>query len=489
MLEETVAIHDKFRFEIKMAYEIEADQEKSSYDIDTYFFIPYNLGINHTTYTREIFYKDIQTYIRLKTPTLLLRQINESETTPLIRLENSIQTLREQRNKITRTEYEYHVKMVCSIIKSALRDHVLFIEKQLPAEWESLFHEFIAEARKILAGYRELKPLINVPIISEKSLAIYRFGDEFISLNVEDYAFKLLKLLEKTTATKTKGLKNLLVVLIDQELKYRISAGYQAVNNEKLKHEILIYRQGVLKKYIGSALFLDTRRESEGKLIEQILYGLAAGLSMLLATLVAFYAQKYYGNLTFPLLAVLVVSYIFKDRLKEILRVYLIHKLTRFIFDHKTNIYGEEKLKIGICKEAFRFVRDEDLPAKIKKIRQREHITDVENSWRGEKVIYYRKQVKLFSQRLKQAYPDYEFDGVNDIFRFNVNRFLIKMDDPIKRIFSLKDNQVVSTSGNRVYHINLIQKISRDSKASYKRFRLVLTRKGIQRIEPVESVY
>lgn len=489
MLDELVTIHDKFRFEIKMAYELAPDSDRTSYDIDTYFFIPYNLGINHTTYTREIFYKDIQSYIRLKTPSMLLRQINSDEITPLSRLKNAIQTLHHTRNKITRGAYEYHVKMVCSIIKSALRDHVLFIGKKNPAEWERLFAEFVTESQKIIASYRELKSLINVPIISEKSLAIYRFGDEFISLNVEIYAFKLLKLLEKAPSAKIKSIKNLLVTFIDQELKYRIAAGYQSVNNEKLKHEILIYRQGVLKKYIGSALFLDTRRENEGKVLEQVLYGLVAGLSMLIATLAAFYAQKQYGNLTFPLLAVLVVSYIFKDRLKEILRVYLLHKLTPFLFDHKTDIYGDEKTKIGICREAFRFVRDEDLPAKINKIRKREHITDVENRWRGETVIYYRKQVKLFSRKLKQAYPDYEFDGVNDIFRFNVNRFLIKMDNPVKKIFSLKEGRVIANSGNRVYHVNLIQKISRDSKATYRRFRLVLTRKGIKRIEPVDAAF
>ena len=488
MLEETLAIHDKFRFEIKLGYQIEGGQERTSYDIDTYFFIPYNLGINRSTYTREIFYKNLQSYIRLKTPILLLRQINEPGTTPLSRLKGSIQTLLEQRNKFTRANYEYHVKMVCNIIKSALRDHVLFTLKSLPTDWVALIQEFITEANKIVSGYRDLKPLLNVPIISDKSLAIYRFGDEFISLNVENCAFKLLKLLEKNSRPEIIMLKESLAELIRQERSYRIAAEYQTEDDEKSKYEIFIYRQGVLKKYIGSALFLDTRTETEGRLIEQILYGLAAGLAMLFATLIAFYAQQHYGNLTFPLLAALVVSYIFKDRIKEITRIYLLHKLTKFLFDHKTNIYGGGKVKIGVCKEGFRFVADEDLPAKIRKIRKREHITDVENRWRGEKVIHYRKHVDLFSKRLKKASQDYEFEGVNDIFRFNVNRFLTKMDNPVKKIYNLIDNQVTGIPGNRVYHINLIQKVSGDNKVSYKRFRLILTRKGIKRIEQVESV-
>lgn len=487
MFEDSVAIHDNFRFEIKLSYQIAKSQKKTAYDIDAYFFIPYNLGINRETYTREIFYKDIQSYIRLKTPIMVLRQINEPETTPLTRLEESIQALLKQRNKLTRKNYEYHVKMVGCIIRSALRDHVNFTMKSLPADREYLIQEFVAESKKILQSYRALKPLLNVPIISEKSLAIYRFGDEFISLNVENCAFKLVKLLDKNVKSGIKALKNSLFELIDQEYKYRIAAEYQSDVDEKSKYEIFIYRWGVLKKYIGSALFLDTRTETEGRLLEQILYGLAAGFAMLIATLIAFYAQKYYGNLTLPLLAIIVVSYIFKDRIKEILRIYLLNKLAKFIFDHKTNIYGTGKVKIGICKEAFRFVKDEELPEKIKKIRKREHITEVENRWRGEKVIYYRKQIKLSSRQLKKVYQDYEFEGVNDIFRFNINRFLNKMDNPVKKIYQLKDNEVRAISGNRVYHINLIQKISRDDQASYKRFRLILTRKGIKRIEQVES--
>lgn len=140
---------------------------------------------------------------------------------------------------------------------------------------------------------------------------------------------------------------------------------------EDADNEILIFRQGVLKKYIGSVLFLDTQRESEGKFLEQILVGGAAGLAMVFATLVAFYAQKEFGNFTLPLFALLVASYIFKDRIKELSRIYFVNKLNKYRFDHKTDIFGDEGKRVGTCKEAINFVPEYKLPRKIRTFRKK----------------------------------------------------------------------------------------------------------------------
>ncbi len=83
-------------------------------------------------------------------------------------------------------------------------------------------------------------------------------------------------------------------------------------------NEAIVFKRGVLKKYISSFLFLDTNWKPEGKILEQLLIGFAAGLSMVFATLIAFYAQEKYGNLTLPFFSFLVVGYIFKDRIKEL---------------------------------------------------------------------------------------------------------------------------------------------------------------------------
>lgn len=488
MIEKSVKIHDKFQFEIKLGYKINKDQQKTSYDIDTYFFIPNSLGINRHTYTKTIFYKDIQSYIRLKTPTLLLRQIADPGSTPISRLRESIDNLLEKRDKPARKDFEYHVKMVCSIVKSALRDHVEFSAKSSAADLPHLVSEFVSQSWELVKLYRDLKPVLNVPTTTDKTLAIFGFGDEYLSQNIELHGFRLLKQLEQSGAGDTGLLVEQLTELVKSESAYRVSCNYHEAPDEgnDRGNEALIYRRGVLKKYIGSVLFLDTHKEVEGRFLEQLFIGVAAGLSMVFATLVAFFAQIKFGNFTLPLFTFLVLGYIFKDRIKELSRGYFIKKLSKTRFDHKTNIYSDERCKIGVCKEAVSFIRESELPGQIKRIRKKDHMTEIENRWRDERIIFYRKQVNLFSGRLKSVYKEFNIEGVNDILRFNVNRFLAKMDNPSRKIYTLKGDEVHILSGDRVYHFNLIIKITMEMKTIYKRVRIILNRNGIKRIEEID---
>lgn len=488
MIENNVKIHDRFQFEIKLGYKIEKNQPKTAYDIDTYFFIPNSLGINRYTYTKTIFFKDIHSYIRLKTPTLLLRQIADPSSSPISRLSDSIDNLLVKRDKPASEDFEYHIKMVCSIVKSALRDHVEFSAKRPAADLSHLIGEFVSQSRKLIKQYRDLKPTLNVPTTTEKTLAIFGFGDEFISQNIDLYGFRLLKQLQQPEAGDTTHLKKKLIELVKSESAYRVSCNYHEAPDEDNDrcNEALIYRRGILKKYIGSVLFLDTHKEAEGRFLEQLIIGVAAGLSMVFATMVAFFAQIKFGNFTFPLFTLLVLSYIFKDRIKELSRTYFIKKLNKSRFDHKTNIYNDEQSKIGVCKEAVNFIRESELPGKIKRIRKKDHMTEIENRWRDEKVIVYRKQVKLFSKKLKSVYKEFNIEGVNDILRLNVNRFLTKMDNPSRKIYTLKNDDVHTLSGDRVYHFNLIIKIAMEKNSIYKRVRIIMNRSGIKRIEEID---
>lgn len=488
MLEKNIRIHDKYQFEIKLNYKIKKNQKKTAYKIDTFFFIPYSLGINRHTYSKTIFYKDIHNYIRLKTPTMLLKQIVHSGNSPLSRLRSSIHSLVEKRDKDSRQHFELQVKMVGSITKSALRDHVNFIKRNsINADIPRLIEEFINESRELLEQYRALWPLLNVPTVAEKSLAIFRFGDEFLSTKVEANCFRLLKFMDREKNGEFTQHRAALTRLIHTETQYRITHHFPTSTLTEHDKEELVYRRGVLKKYIGSALFLETARTAEGKFMDQVIMGIAAGLAMVFATLVAFFAQIKFGNLTMPLFALLVLSYIFKDRFKELARTYFVTKLRKFRFDLKTAIFSDERKKLGIFKDGINFVDEAHLPEIIVKARKKEHITDVENRWRGEEVIYYKKHVTLFAKQLKKVFNEYDIEGVNDIIRFNIFRFLNKMDSPSKKIYALEADYLNHLHCDRVYHLNIIIQISREEKNHLHRYRIILNRDGIKRIEKVNT--
>ena len=323
------------------------------------------------------------------------------------------------------------------------------------------------------------------PIIDGKIFSIYLFADEYLSLLIESYTYELLELLKEKEITNSEEYKNKLLSLIKSEIDYRKENQYPSIPDEYSDNEGLIFRSGVLKKYMGSVLFLNTRIKEEGEFLEQLVFALAAGVAMLFATAIAFFSQNKFGSLSLPLLMALVISYIFKDRIKELTRLYLWNKIHHVLFDHKMNIYSDPKNKIGWCKESFTFIKERKIPKKIMQLRDRDHITEIENGWVGEKTILYRKRIKIFRKKFQQMYHDLHVESINDIMRLNVLKFLSKMDNPKKGVYVCDGESYRKISGKRVYHLNMIMKYSTKDKSLWKRFRIVLSRSGIKRIEEV----
>ncbi len=481
MIEENIEIHDRYQFELKLAYKLNKEKLYNYYNIETYLFFPINLGINKRTYKREQFYTDIHSYIRLKTPEVLLKNIIEGNGSPCMKLKNATIAL-EKGDKRAIGIWEYHTKMFLSIFRTALRDHVLFtLEKEHDKDIKYLLEEYIKRIKDITKTYRNLRKFVNIPTLPPNIFNLYLMGDEFISLSIEGFTYELLEGLKGRYEVYTKEL----IALIKDEIVYRKEQGFPSIPDKNSDNETYLFRKGVLKKFASSVLFLDTHHEKEGKLIEQLFYSFAAGLAMVFATLVAFYTQKKYGQYTFPLFIALVISYMFKDRIKELTRIYFAKKLRKYFFDHKTEIFVPGGKKIGLCRERFSFVKEKNVNPEVLKIRNRDSFTNIENDLLGEEIIYYRKFIKLYPKEIEKAYRDYTINGIDDIIRFNITSFLKRMDDPEKPIFILTDNGYEKTLGQRVYHVNMIIKFTTENEVKYKRFRLILTRRGLKRIEKV----
>lgn len=84
--------------------------------------------------------------------------------------------------------------------------------------------------------------------------------------------------------------------------------------------EEYVYREKMLKKYASEVLFFDVHRSNVAKRTEHLLYALAAGIAMVIATGIAFFGQTRFGGLTTSLFVLLVVGYMLKDRVKDFFR-------------------------------------------------------------------------------------------------------------------------------------------------------------------------
>ena len=249
MIEETINIHDKYQFELKLGYKIFEGNKDSIYNIEMYFFIPNSLDINRHTYKKKNFYNDIQTYIRLKTPNVILRNI-VNDNSPFDKLKLSFENLSNSPNDIAITNYVHQVKMFCCILRSALRDHVNFISTQKNIDdAEALINEYIKDVQKIRNHFRDLHKIINIPGISSKLYSYYTFGDEYISHVIEDYTYRLIEDIKKIDSNKIEKYNRSLYEIIEDEIKYREKNKIPSIPRENSDNEELIFRKSVLKKY------------------------------------------------------------------------------------------------------------------------------------------------------------------------------------------------------------------------------------------------
>lgn len=490
MIEQSVRIHDRHQVELKLAYTLGDFEKVKAYDISLFFFIPVSLGVTPATYSKREFFNDLTANIRVKTPTFLLRDVATGSDCPLKKVELALTLLARQPDKHSMADCDRKLKMFCCILKSALRDHVGALRSRTSInDQRDIAEQFLSNVSDVTKKFRSLRTIINVPTVSKEFFSRFLFADEFISLMIESYAYELLEAMRTSENGVFDTYKSRLLEFVGTEITYRSENSYPSVPDEKGSNEVLVFRKSVLKKFFESVLFLGVRTEREGTLMEQSVYALAAGLSMIFATTIAFLFQRTYGNLTLPVFVALVVSYMFKDRIKELLRLFLNTKVRRLFFDRRQRIFADPLAseRIGVCRESFDFVKDKRLPANIWRLRSRDHLTEIENGWVGETVVLYRKRIALLPGWFKRTASDYRIDGINDILRVNLSKFLLRMDEPRKPLWINTGSEYHAITGDRVYHINLVVQCRSGESRNEQRFRIVMNKEGIQRIELVNG--
>ncbi|MBT3260971.1 hypothetical protein HN362_01970 [bacterium] len=488
MIEDKINIHDKHQFELQLGYDLNPLNQNSNFNLDIYLFFSSNLGLNPHTYTTQNFYSDLQNYTRLKTPNILLKNIYETQNSPLNKLKKNFKDFTlVQNQKADPENYYSQIKLFCCTFKNALKEHTDFImSKKDQKDIEYLIKEYILHINNILEEYHSLRKIINVPIIKEKMFTVYQYGEEYLTYLTEDFTFPLIEWVKNIKNSKLQKETETLFIFIKQIQNSRKSYRQYINNQEELNnnHEKLIYRKNMLKKYMSTTLYLTTYRKKSGKLIEQAVMSISAGLAMFFATIIAFAAQMKYGMFTTNFFIILIISYMFKDRIKEISKFYFNIKLRNFLFDHVTNLYNNLKQKIGGSKESFGFIDITKVPSGILKIKNKDLVTKIDAEI-DENVILYKRQIKINTKPFQKAYKSDHIDGIQEIFRFNIQKFLKRMDDPKKTLYLTTEDKYEKIHGDRVYYLNMVIKYTQDENYFFNSFRITLNQNGIKKIKKI----
>ncbi|MGL5682489.1 MAG: hypothetical protein ACRDDZ_05450 [Marinifilaceae bacterium] len=482
MIDINVQIHDKFSIEFKVGYMVDLRLQENDFITNIWMFIPSSLDINSYTYGKEQFYKDVTSHIRLITPIYDLGVLDSDQAMPWLYLTRAITALMENATDATLADYEYQIKMYGAIVKSALRkrmDELLYDHRNRDKRVERT----IKQISSIASRYRTALSLMDVNSLMPNVLDYYRFADEFISNTIEQQSYRFLEEVRGGDLEEIEKCKQLVKELIAGEVRYKKQQGFMTASLEDVKrNRTLIYRRRELKKYIESQLYLGYSKKKDGQITEQVYYSIAAGLSMIFATTVAFSFQSKYGNFTMPLFIALVVSYMLKDRIKELMRYYFVKKMSKRYFDNKTTIHVKHAI-LGWMKESADFVSERNIPQYIIQKRGRSSLLEADNRITKEKILLYRKQLRI-NGTLLDSTSNYVTSGINNILRFNLWNFIQKMDNPEIPVPVLDaDKNITYVMGEKVYYVNFLLQFKCDGIENFRRYRITMSRDGIKEIE------
>jgi len=523
-------VHDRYQVEIKFEYPISKDRPRESFRVDTYFYIPNSLGIRPDSYAQNEFYQDLQTYTRYGTPTIPLEALldEKNDRSPFSRVAAQKQALLTgQGHAEAAQRVEYELRILGCIFRGETRAQGRRISVCLakpglhPKDFQdaaAMCGRFLAESTQVVAHLRELQRTFLIPNLPKHVDRAFRYVDESMSVQLESVCGKVYRsfaqVAEDAPVEALEAARKLATAMQSEE-SYRREAGYPtAVDTSNgpaaaRSNEYFLYRIGVLKKYVQSTLFLSVEKHQGSRSLLYTIYATAAMGAMSFFVILLWLLQDIAPINSIPYMFLAVVAYAFKDRIKESLKRYFSERMTGILRDRESELLDRAPSRsvVGRIAEAVSFLPLERVPIAVQEKRAPDELFDLAEDSAPETIIKYQKTIELYSDEVFKLHQ--RVDHLNEIVRFNVRKLLVRMDDP-KKGLSISESSdpegwyppEESGNGNKhaaltpllrvratkVYHVNMILGISVMNErgtwiTDQEKFRLVLSRDGIERVE------
>ena len=463
MLIDAIKQHGKKQIEVKQKIRITDKTKKLKYRVDTFFIFPGALQITENNFNKEEFKHNLKCYLSL------------SEQSPS--LDGLIKELTDPRSSLSsEEELDDFFRRFCLKYKTALQERSRFLmEKQkLSAEETEMF---LRTVNKLLEEFRKMK---SSRVNSERLVQLLEKLDEYLTVVT---AFCLRDLNEVCVGEP----RNKILSFWQKVEEYRESRFPIEIIEGESKESAFLMQWSFLKKFVQSSLFLDIRYKQGAPLLTHSIYGSAAALSMLFATVVAFFYQDRYGSLSRNLFFALVIAYIFKDRFKEIVRDWLSNVIfRRWIPDRRLFIFMGKK-KVGSAKENFGFVSLKELPIAGKDIFHGDTSLLSEHFRHSKLTPFACDSVFRYSREITLAASEFPDEAcLIDIIRFNISEFLHNLGATSEGLPFFCENGK-SPKGEKLYNIYLFRSFSIGEKSDSEVIRVTVNAKAVRRITIVKS--
>lgn len=482
-----IYFRDRWQFEQKYDFLPDPTVDRNDYTQEFYFFIPSSLQINESTYSTKQFYRDLTNLIRLKTPVFTLEELADLtfHPSPLARI-NAIKKSRQSSKNLNKIENE--LKLLGNVFRSALRKRCRDLARILN---QDRIDEFVYQANSLCDEIHLFRNIYE----NQKSEICDTWKQESLHEHI-DYLSRfldhctdqyLVQLLERIRTKHNEKLNKIDQEITDSLLTSQTNISLDTQKMEK-EGERVVYTKSLLDKFFLDSLLLNIDHFSPRKKYQNIIGAVSAGIAMLVFSLLLMWQGQYFLIDSTPFIVLTIVLYILKDRIKEGIRGTTSHRYLGWISDYTTKIRSHDKTHtLGVLREKFSFIHENEVPNEISGIRNREFHTVVESFKRPESILYYQKKMRIYRKP-----HDFETRRymMNLIFRFNIRHFLDKASNPFSsyNVLDSETGELKTMSLPKVYHLNLIVKTTIEKgdhpvKYELMKVRVVADKNGIKRIE------
>jgi hypothetical protein len=220
-----------------------------------------------------------------------------------------------------------------------------------------------------------------------------------------------------------------------------------------------------------------------------MLAGTAAAIAMTFATLAAIFAETFFLKNSMQWALLVIIAYVFKDRIKEGLRAFFIRVVPRVLADQIFSFVSPRTGKrLSRMKVIMRIVKASRVPQLIQQKRSHEG-NPFQDLLPEEDVVHLTRYVKIFRTHRDRALGPW-INAITVITRIRIDDWLKEMDDPSDVLYvSSHEGDLEQQNSDRVYHLHLVITEAAKNKEieEIHHYRIILNKKGILRLEQVPS--
>ena len=483
-------VHDRTHVEFAIDYPL--GRGASTHTWESYFFLPESFRLHEGTYDKKDIYEDLWSYVRYAVPPIPFYQLaSRAAGMPLARLTTALVACASADDRgEAAAEAVRRLRLFACLARASGLSAMREVERRSASD-TTVGTSFVATCTAVDGAFRDaLDAALAGPLPDDVATAA-RWTDEDISLVLETFCASLGISLE-ARSQDTPGLAEVaeqLAAYAVKESRHRRDRGYDSVGSsaaDERRTEHFEFRRHMLKRFTASVLWLSLEVRQAATWVLHALYAVAAAAAMAFALAASVGVSPTSASFLRYALPI-VVAYAVKDRMKAMLQTAFAGFIARRFPDRKWAIRDHERRRrVGDVHERAGFLPFARVPADVLAKRRLTRAHALEEQARPERVLWHEKTLNV-------AEGDGHADGsdfpmLTEIFRLNLRRWLSHTDDPNRKIVFAdpEDALVYQVTTRRVYNINVVYRLrSADAEAPWHRIRVVVSRKGIERIEPI----